>query len=338
MTGRIVVVGEYQLEPSEGMQVVTKALVDGLRGRGEAVSILSPLSLLMRTPFFLFGGIKAIIFTHGPGSGTLFLSGVVKRFSEGKIIWLAPRPALKDVNTRLSKFAHVDAVVASRLSPEIEQILDHSKGKYLYAIHGIDLSCFSTKRGGRDVKEIESGKEFFDLNRPVILHVGHIRENRGLERLAKLKRQIKDSAEVVVLGSPTFPPDKSTLKLLVDSGVRVVIKFIKDLAPYYRKADLYIFPAANEEGGAVDLPLSVLEARACGTQVLTTPYGSLLKVLKDCDGINFVQPESLVDVCVRMFEGDRLVKRELAPLDRSFDLSRLPEKVFAVLEGGEGDG
>jgi len=323
-------VGEYRDRPAEGMQVVTTALVDGLRALGKEVDVMTPKTLMAWIPLLFLKRAAAVIFTHGPGPGTLLLSGLVKRISAAQIVWLAPRPAVSNASRFLLRFAHVDSILSSRRTAELDAVLAHSGGRHFPTVHGIDLSRFSAEPQRAEAACKGGGGRPFGPGKPVVLHVGHVKANRGLEQLAVLKEELKETAEVVVLGSPTFPPDEAVMRRLVDAGVQVLVGFVDDLAAWYRLAALYVFPADNDEGGAVDLPLSVLEARACGTPVVTTPYGSLPDVLSGCDGVAFVQPDGLIDVCVRSLQEDGVVRKKMTPLDRSFDLACLPEKVLAV--------
>lgn len=48
----------------------------------------------------------------------------------------------------------------------------------------------------------------------------------------------------------------------------------------YQLSDLYIFPVIFE-GGCIGIPLSILEARACGIPVMSTEFGGL-KEASEC--------------------------------------------------------
>lgn len=115
----------------------------------------------------------------------------------------------------------------------------------------------------------------------IIAHIGHLNEGRNLESLIPLN---KDNIQVVIVGSSSTPSDAigpSSLKQkLVNSGIIILDHYIKDIQEIYQLSDLYIFPIIDN-CGSIGMPLSILEARACGIPVLTTDYGSVKHFLNN---------------------------------------------------------
>jgi thymidylate kinase len=62
----------------------------------------------------------------------------------------------------------------------------------------------------------------------------------------------------------------------------------------YRAADVYLFPVAHP-GACITLPLSVLEALACGTQVVATRFGALTEFYDVSHGVTFSNANGLVE-------------------------------------------
>ena len=326
------IVGDYRVRPSEGMQVVTTGLVDGLVDSGAQVEWCRTTELWRRSAKTLVRPPVVIVFTHGPGAGVLFWSGLLKRLTGARIVYLAPRAEVEGTPALLRRFAHVDFILASRLSPSLAGILERCGGRYRCEAHGIDLKRFAPRRRGAD-----AGSRFrvFGEDRPpcgpVLLHVGHLRSNRGIERLIALKKGLGDHAEVVVLGSPAFRSDPSLVSELEAAGVVVRVGFIEDLDSYYRAADLYVFPGTEEEGGAVDLPLTVLEALACGTPVLSTRFGSLPQNLSDLSEIRFVDAGSFIPECREFVRDPQRLPRRSRPLPERYDLGSLSQRLTSFL-------
>jgi len=130
----------------------------------------------------------------------------------------------------------------------------------------------------------------------VISHMGHLNEGRNLKTLIPLQ---KAGMQVVIVGSSSTPVEaqgQKTLKdELLDSGMLIVDRFIENIEEIYQLSDLYIFPVVKKNS-SIGMPLSVLEARACGIPVLTSNYGSLQHYLDtDYGGIFYSDPENFLE-------------------------------------------
>jgi glycosyltransferase involved in cell wall biosynthesis len=116
-----------------------------------------------------------------------------------------------------------------------------------------------------------------------------------LDLLIRAKQELDSALTLVVLASPTFPADPGIASALLDAGVRVHREYTTEIGDIYRAADLYLFPVDSSQAGAIELPLSVLEAVHCGLPVLTTEYGALPEALKDVPGVNFTSRARFVN-------------------------------------------
>lgn len=107
----------------------------------------------------------------------------------------------------------------------------------------------------------------------ILLHVGHIRESRNLEMLVQAQSFIPD-AKIIIVGSTYSANDVTIMQTLKDNDAIILSGFMPNLEEIYNIADYYIFPVTRGDG-AIETPLSVLEAMACNLPVITTPFGSL---------------------------------------------------------------
>jgi glycosyltransferase involved in cell wall biosynthesis len=276
--GSVTVVGDYRANPSEGMQVITAAIVDGLRERGRVVATISPG---VRSVPALFRSRGTVVFTHGPGVGTILASMVLRWASRRKVVWIASRPEYPKRTPRWRlRSAHV--VIGNRKHDELENWA--ADARFIKRFIGLtpDRMAPST---------LESGRQSL-AGRPLeVIHLGHVRQSRGLPALARAQEELGAKVRTIVYASPTFPADEELVAELREAGVEVRIGAINVLDAY-KECDVYVFPVEQAGGGAVELPLTVLEALAAGAPVVSTPYGVLPDALKDVPGVTFYRDDS----------------------------------------------
>lgn len=119
----------------------------------------------------------------------------------------------------------------------------------------------------------------------VLLHVGHLNRQRGLQALLPLHGEA--GQQLVVVGSSTTLQDESLVTELRAAGVRVIDRFVPDIAEFYQMADSYVF-AAQSERASIDVPLSVLEALACDLPVVSTRLEGLARLFAPAPGLVYI--------------------------------------------------
>lgn len=118
----------------------------------------------------------------------------------------------------------------------------------------------------------------------VILHVGHIRENRNMQVFLKHREWGRDIVPVVKGGEV----EHSWLHRLQMAGVIVFDEYFDKMHELYQAADCYLFPVSNPTG-ALEFPLSVVEACACNLPVITTPFGALPEIIREGEGFHYIR-------------------------------------------------
>lgn len=284
---RVYVVGDYRHTPSEGTQVVVRTLVDGLRARGVLVTVVPPEKLVAWLPRLILRPPRQLVFVHGPGAGVVRASVILRRLTKTHIVWIGTRPDLVGVPVwaRGRKAAH--DVICNRIRADLQAAAPTAILHEQFI--GIDPSRLMSSPAAED-----PWPELRRDGRPVALHVGHLRRNRGLDLLIEAKLALSDRLEVVIQGSPTFSPDPGVIEELTDAGVHVRRDYVPNLADLYRAADLYVFPARPELAGAIELPLGVLEALSCGIPVLANDFGALRAALGDSNAVILTSPGRFV--------------------------------------------
>lgn len=121
------------------------------------------------------------------------------------------------------------------------------------------------------------------LARPILLHVGHLRRGRGLEDVTPLTG---DRFLPVVVTSSSTSRDEDLNLELERAGVLLWSKYVERIEHFYQMADAYLFPTRNSTS-AIEFPLSILEALACGLPVLTTRFGGITDFCAENDTLKF---------------------------------------------------
>lgn len=318
---KILVVGDYKERPSEGMEVITHALVKDFKMRGNNVTTMTTKSLIARVWLLAFSDFEVVIFTHGPGLGVLVSSLLIRVFTRAKIAWVASRPSLEVCPKWLMSISEVDFIFTGKICKHLSYISQRSGAKYVNTIIGIDYDRVSGETEKSDTSSLKSNSSSF-----LCVHVGHIRENRGLEKLIEIKSFLKEEVEIVVIASPSLSYNKDLYTRLTKGGVVIRREFVKSMADIYREADLYLFPADPLIGGAVNLPLSVIESLLNKTPVLSTPFGVLPESLGTVGGIVFTNYSSFSDVAIDMIRGGNLPLVSSVP--SRFDLKELSLEIL----------
>jgi glycosyltransferase involved in cell wall biosynthesis len=140
---------------------------------------------------------------------------------------------------------------------------------------GIDLELF--KPVGENQKLSLRRKYHLPSDVKILLHVGHLKESRGIKDLYKIN---PDSGHLLIVASTSTAQDAPLKDELNMMGITLFDEVIPAIEEVYQLADIYVFPTRSRSS-AMEFPLSVLEAMACGLPVLTTRYGGLIDYFQD---------------------------------------------------------
>lgn len=123
---------------------------------------------------------------------------------------------------------------------------------------GVDLELFHSREG-----------RFTDLPRPVFTYVGRVAVEKNLPEFLRL--DLPGTKLVVGDG-----PARAGLERDFPNVRFVGFKTGPDLASYYQRSDVFVFPSRTDTFGLV-----MLEAMACGVPVAALPVRGPLDVVKD---------------------------------------------------------
>ena len=133
-------------------------------------------------------------------------------------------------------------------------------------------------------------------DRIVLSHMGHLNYGRNLEALIPLQDA---GYQVVVAASSSTPRDSigpvSLKETLIKKGIIILDGYIERIEEIYQLSDVYVFPVVRR-AGSIGLPLSILEARACGIPVMTTEFESVRFFLgNDNNTIIYAEPQDFLE-------------------------------------------
>lgn len=160
---------------------------------------------------------------------------------------------------------------------------------------GVDLDRF--RPGDPSWKPHLRRKYGLDEQGWFLLHVGHIKRERNVQVLARLRVAL--GCQVLVVGSTSTRQEADLVEELRATEVHIISEHI-DVVEAYHLADGYVFPVLSETA-AIGIPLSVLEAMACNLPIVSTPFGGLPELLpaRPEDGFWYATDEEEIIARVR---------------------------------------
>ena len=149
-----------------------------------------------------------------------------------------------------------------------------------FCMPGYDDRLF--KPAGEDERARLRSKYGLPRDRHILLHVGHIKESRNLEVFLRYRDWGTDIQPVIKAGTI----DASWAHRLRMAGIIVIDEYLEDVHELYQAADSYLFPVSDPTG-AVEFPLSVIEACACNLPVIATRFGALPEIIREGGGFRY---------------------------------------------------
>ncbi|MDI3488525.1 MAG: hypothetical protein PWR26_1242 [Methanosarcinales archaeon] len=173
-----------------------------------------------------------------------------------------------------------------------------------------------------------------DKERFVVLHVGHIINERNLQVFRDVRRE---DIQVVVVASTHKPFDEAVFRLLKELGCKVIAEYLPKVEEVYQLSDCYVFPAM--ENNSIFMPLSVLEAMACNLPVITTRFEGLTTFFGEGNGLFFVDSrgqDDILSLIDEISDGVKVSNRERVLPYSWENISIELTKIYTeVLEGDE---
>jgi glycosyltransferase involved in cell wall biosynthesis len=261
----------------EGARNVSRAILAGMRQRCKVLSMPAPAAVKRLAEIRRFGP-QVVHSLHGPSIRTFALMSVLRLVvPQAALLASLSQPGLdlKRIRPLLRGLRFVRLLSQDPVSESFFLRLGFSVQPLP---NGVDTERFHPTEPILP-KALQAR---LTPDKPVLMHVGHLKLHRGLDVLAQLNGY--HGWQVLVLGSLTSPTDPNIVEMLLAAGCVVLREFIKDLPGLYSAVNAYAFPVSDQMG-AIDMPLSVLEAMACNRPVISTRFKALPRFLPQGDGL-----------------------------------------------------
>jgi glycosyltransferase involved in cell wall biosynthesis len=223
---------------------------------------------------------------YGLARGTL-----LRMLSKSPTVLIALQERSVGVLHRLFSAAGRPDVILSPVK-ELTRTLDSMGFRTGFTMPGFDEGLFRPVDPAR--KPFLRSKYGIPEERYIVLHVGHVREERNMGVFLRY-REWGENVQVVVKAGDEEPSWRDRLRR---AGVIVIDEYVESMHEIYQAADCYLFPVSCRTG-ALEFPLSVIEAAACNLPVLTTPFGALPGVIRGGEGFTYFENSSDIPRLVR---------------------------------------
>lgn len=186
----------------------------------------------------------------------------------------------------LKVFKMADGIIV--LSKEMQKELElhkFKKEKLFLIPNAVDINKFKPHKEKEKLRE-----KFGYCGKKIIIFIGRLTEQKGVKYLIESfeKLEIKEKY-LIILGDGEL---KETLKNMVFSlGIDDKVLFAgrkKNVLPYLQIADIFVLPSFSE-----GLPISLLEAMACGLPVIVSKVGGNVDVVEDKINGYLVEPKNV---------------------------------------------
>jgi len=209
------------------------------------------------------------------------------------VMILSSNPLLRPVFRKILNNAEGVIVVTEALRDRLLRVgIDEGKIRVMY--NSVDISIFRP-----DVKSTFRKEIGIRRDERLILFVGNLVPQKGVEYLIKAKFLMKNPAKLVITGGgPLYDKLKSMANErddIIFTGPRT------DVSNLMKAADVVVIPSISE-----GLPMVLLEAMAIGKPVVATRVGGIPEVIDEEVGVlvNAGSPSELAGALDQLLEND----------------------------------
>lgn len=196
----------------------------------------------------------------------------------------------------------------------------------LLVVSGVDLKRFVPVSASEKKKlRWELG---LPINKIIVLHVGHLKEDRNLIELLKVQRH--PDIQVVIVGSTTTVQSDELVQQLEAMGCIVIKRYQPKIETFYQAADCYVFPTIDHKA-AVQIPLSILEAMATNLPVITSRFGGVLDFFPETKSFTYLSVDQFDDLA-NIIKATVATQSNTNSYVQSFAWERIAERLYGVYQ------
>lgn len=281
---RICLVADFSCNPDEGMKKIANEIYKILKVNCEVYKfdLSRTISIKMWSDFRKFNP-QIIHYIPGPSAHSFIFLWILKQLAiqEPKTMMTATHPKISNIGKFFIQFFKPDMILTQ--SDKTNIFFSQLKFKTQFFPNGVDTERFHPV--SKEQKICLRRKYGFDDNAFIILHVGHIKENRNIKFFYELNKKNENlDYKIIIVGSTSTRTDKELECKLKEAGFTVFTNYLQNIQEIYQLSDIYIFPTIHQEN-SIDIPLSILESLACGLPVISTRFGGIKELLHGCRGI-----------------------------------------------------
>jgi glycosyltransferase involved in cell wall biosynthesis len=284
------------------LRLVEKRYLSGIQ-RGDAVNLYRACTLRLLEAFKAKGAVVMIeMMSTMAHTGIRILEDAYRRAGWPIHHDLGPRELQEDLDQELRKAQRADFFFSpSPLVAESLRAVGVPDHKILATSYGWDPQRF-TGPATRALPEI-SGL--------TLLFVGTVSERKGAHLLLEAWRRLRLDGRLLLVGPMGLYMATQVPDLLTQPGITHV-PWHDDVAPYFRSADMFVFPTLDEGS-----PLVIYEAMGMGLPIITSPMGAgeVLRHGKEGLVIDPDDQDALIGA-IRLLAGDADLRRSLGEAAR----------------------